>query len=323
VAAEIGNSEDLDVGEWVLAIGSPMGLNQTVTAGIISAKGRQVGITQGGYEDFLQTDAAINPGNSGGPLVNLQGEVIGINTAIASRSGGNMGIGFAVPASLAKNVLDQILKTGKVTRGRIGAAIQDLTEDLAESFNFKARNGVLIGDVVPDSPAARAGIKSGDIVTKFDGRPVKSANQFRNGVAATMPGSKAELEIYRDGKTISVPVVIGQLDDKEVASAAKEEAGGETSESLGLTVQTLTPEVAKQLSIKEATKGVVITEVTAGSPASRANIQPNDIIVNIDNKPVHTLAEFRDVMKVQKLDVGVRMQVVREGVTRYVFLKNR
>ena len=165
VAAELGDSDALEIGEWVLAVGSPMGLDQTITAGIISAKGRHIGITNGGYEDFLQTDAAINPGNSGGPLVNLSGEVIGINTAIASRSGGSMGIGFAVPSSIAKSVLDQILKTGKVTRGRIGAAIQDLSEDLASSFQFKSRHGVLIGDVLPDSPAAKAGMKSGDIVT--------------------------------------------------------------------------------------------------------------------------------------------------------------
>lgn len=322
--AELGDSDALEIGEWVLAVGSPMGLDQTVTAGIISAKGRHVGITQGGYEDFLQTDAAINPGNSGGPLVNLKGQVVGINTAIASRSGGSMGIGFAVPSSIAKTVLDQILKSGKVTRGRIGAGIQDLTEDLAQSFQFKSRHGVLISDVLPDSPAAKAGLKTGDIVTKYDGRPVRSANQFRNSVAATKPGTKAELEIFRNGNPLTAHVVIGELDEKEVAAVGTE-SSSESSESmglLGLSVQTLTQELAKQYGIKEPLKGVVVTDVEPSSPSAKAGIRAQDVIVNIGGKDVQTVQEFKDTMKQQKLEAGVRMQVVRDGFNRFVFLKN-
>lgn len=322
VPAPLGNSDSLEVGDWVMAIGSPLGFSQTVTAGIISAMGRQVGVTNGGYEDFLQTDAAINPGNSGGPLVNLKGEVVGINTAIASRSGGFSGIGFAIPVNMARSVMDQIRDNGKVTRGRIGAAIQDLSEDLAKSFGYSGREGALIDDVVPDSPAAKAGLKPGDIVTKYQGKPVRSSSQFRNAVAATAPNTQADLEIFRDGKKQTLQVQIGLLSDDELARSQPEAAGEEESaESLGLSVQPLTPDLARQLGVKDGQTGVVISGVEPGSLAARGGLRPGDLITSVGGQPVANLKEFRDAMAKQKASAGVRFQIVREGSNRFVFLR--
>lgn len=321
IPAPLGDSDSMEVGDWVMAIGSPLGFDQTVTAGIISAKGRQVGVTNGGYEDFLQTDAAINPGNSGGPLVNLRGEVIGINTAIASRSGGFSGIGFAIPVNMARSIMDQIRDSGKVTRGRIGAAIQDLSEDLAKSFGYEGRDGALVDDVVPDSPAAKAGMKSGDIVTKYQGKPVRNSSQFRNAVAATAPNTKAEVELFRDGKRLTVQVTVATLTDQGVAQ--EEEAGAsEESEGLGLSVRPLTPELANQIGVKEDVKGVVVAEVNPGSVAARAGVRGGDVITSVNGQPVRNPTEFRDVMQKQKLDSGVRLQVVREGVNRFLFVRS-
>ena len=210
--AKLGDSDAIDVGEWALAIGSPFGLAQTVTAGIISAKGRSnVGITD--YEDFLQTDAAINPGNSGGPLVNLDGQVIGINTAIASRSGGYMGIGFAIPSNLARPVMQSIIKDGHVERGWLGVAIQDLTKDLADSLQLDSRDGVLVGNVIAGSPADEAGLQSGDIILRFGGKPPRTANQLRNAVAATAPDTKTVVAVFRNGQTRTLKVAIGRLEN--------------------------------------------------------------------------------------------------------------
>ncbi len=317
--AVLGDSDQLEVGEWVVAIGSPLGFDQTVTAGIISAVGRQVSVTQGGYEDFLQTDAAINPGNSGGPLVNLRGEVIGINTAIASRTGGYMGIGFAIPAKIVKSVVDQILTSGKVTRGRIGAMIQDLTPELAESFGYKQSGGALIGDVVPDSPAAKAGLKAGDIVVKFQGREVKSAGEFRNAVAATSPGTKATIDIFRDGKLQTVRIETDLLSDRDEQSPAGEESPA--SGRFGFSVRTLTPELAAQLSLKEGTKGVVVTSVQSGSVASRAGVKANDVIVAVGDKDVQTADEFHAAMKSVKPEQGVRLRLIREGARLFLFFR--
>lgn len=321
--APLGNSDAMEVGEWVLAIGSPFGLDQTVTSGIISAKGRaNVGITD--YEDFLQTDAAINPGNSGGPLVNMHGEVVGINTAIASRSGGSMGVGFAIPSNMVKHVSDSLMKDGKVTRGWLGAAIQDLTEDLAKSFDFASTEGVLIGDVVPDSPAAKAGLKAGDIVTKLNGRALHHAHELRHAVAATKPGVSADLTIFRDGKSQSLPVVIGKLDSNiSLASATSEGETpvAETADDLGVTVLDLNADLAKELGLKKTTEGVVISQVEEGSLAAEVGIQPGEVIASVAGKPVKTVAEYRDALKSHSLDKGVRIQVSRDGVSRFVFLR--
>lgn len=325
MAAPLGNSDKMEVGEWVLAMGSPFGLDQTVTAGIISAKGRaNVGISD--YEDFLQTDAAINPGNSGGPLVNMKGEVIGINTAIASRSGGYAGVGFAIPSNMVKLVADSLIQEGKVTRGWLGAAIQDLNEDLAASFNYSSTDGVLIGDVMADSPAQKAGLQAGDIVVKFKDQAVRSAQQLRNSVAATKPHTKTKLLVQRDGKPLTLDITIGELTATvakggDVSGDDSQDAAEEaTTDDIGLTVQTVTPALAEQLNLKQA-EGVVITDVESGSAAEDAGLSTGDVVVSIAGKKVQTASEYRELMKEQSLEKGVRMQVQRGGVSRFVFLR--
>lgn len=318
-AAPLANSEEARVGDWVIAVGGPFGLENTVTAGIISATGRDaVGITD--YENFLQTDAAVNPGNSGGPLVNLRGEVVGINTAIASRSGSNTGIGFAIPSNLAKTVMDDLIPDGKIERGFLGAAIQDLTKELAKSFNYDGRDGVLVSDVSKGGPAEKAGLKSGDIIIHFNGRSMNHARQLRNAVAQTHPDSSVDLDIFRDGKRQTMPVTIGLLDDKVVLSA---DQGQTTSTDLGLSVQTLTPELARQLGYTEAQKGVVVRDVTTGGWAARARLEPEQVIVSVNDREVTDARSFRDIMADQDLTRGLRLQVLDGGHRRFVFLKTR
>ena len=315
VPARLGDSDAMEVGEWVLAVGSPFGLVQTVTAGIVSAKGRaDMGITD--YEDFIQTDAAINPGNSGGPLVNLRGEVVGINTAIASRTGGYMGVGFAIPSNMASNVMDSIIEKGAVERGFLGAGIQDLSEELAASFNYKSADGVLIGDIVPDGPAAKAGLQPGDIVVKFNGKATHKAHQLRNAVAATRPGTRVPLTIVRNGKSMRIDVEVGQLE-----SQAAVWKGHESSIDIGMTVQTLTAEVARQIGANEHDQGVVVTAVEPGSVAARVGMQPGDVVLAVGNRRIKNVSDFREA--IQDLDVsqGIRMQVMRDGGRRYVFFR--
>ncbi len=267
VAAPLGDSDSLDVGDWVLAMGNPFGLSHTVTAGIVSAKGRaDVGIAD--YEDFIQTDAAINPGNSGGPLVNMKGEVVGINTAIATKTGGYMGIGFAIPINMAKSIMDSLISNGKVERGWMGVMIQNLNEDLAQSFGVQSTEGVLIGDVTPDGPAQKAGLEAGDILISFDGQKMKDMAQLRNTVAGTPPGKTVKIEVIRSGKPKTLTLKIGQLEGAAVAS--KQEG---SPHKLGLTVQTLTPELARSLGT-DREKGVVVTSVEPGTPAARAGLRP-------------------------------------------------
>lgn len=318
VAAKLGESSELEVGDWVLAVGSPFGLEQTVTAGIVSATGRaNVGIAD--YEDFIQTDAAINPGNSGGPLVNLQGEVVGINTAIASRTGGNLGVGFAIPSNMAKSVMDKLIDHGHVERGYLGAMIQDLDEDLADSFGYDSTEGVLIGDVLPDGPAATAGLKSGDIVIEFNGQPVGDANELRNAVAATKPGTDAPIRIFRDGSQQELSVRIGQREGAAIAART----GGASNNDLGITVETLTPDKAQQHGFDRDESGVLVTAVDPGGSAASVGIRPGDLIISVGGQPVEDVSGFRDVLEEQDIEQGLRMQVMREGVRRFVFLKAR
>ncbi len=317
--APLGDSDAAEVGEWVLAIGSPFRLDQTVTAGIISAKGRQMEITD--YEDFIQTDAAINPGNSGGPLVNLKGQVIGINTAIASRTGGSMGVGFSIPSNMVRMVKDAIVKHGRVQRGRLGASIQNLNEDMARSFGYDSTKGVLIGDVLPDTPAEKAGLRVGDIVVEFNGRPAEDMNQFRNAVAATAPNTRSELLIFRDGKKQKLTIVVGELEDEPVALS--DQGDDDSSVNLGMTVQTLTPELGQQLGYERGEQGVVVTDVESGSLAARVGIRSRDLIVDVNGKAIRTVANFREAMDQNDVSSGIRLQVMREGVRRFVFLKSR
>ncbi len=318
-AARLADSDEARVGDWMLAVGGPFGLENTVTAGIISATGRDaVGITD--YENFLQTDAAINPGNSGGPLVNLRGEVVGINTAIASRSGASAGIGFAIPSNLAKSVMDDLIPDGRIERGFLGAAIQDLTKELAKSFGYDGRDGVLVSDLSKGGPAEKAGLKSGDIIIHFNGRTMNHARQLRNTVAETHPDSTVNVEIFREGKRQTVPVKIGLLDDKVAVSTDQTQS---TSNDLGLSVQTLTPELARQLGYTETQKGVVVREVTTGGLAARAGLQPEQVIVSINNREVTDARSFRDVLGEQELTRGLRLQVLDGAHRRFVFLKSR
>ncbi len=314
----LGDSDKLQVGEWVIAVGNPFGLSHTITAGIVSAKGRSsVGISD--YENFIQTDAAINPGNSGGPLVNLDGQAIGMNTAIFSRSGGYMGIGFAIPINMIKVIFDQLVKTGHVTRGYLGIMIQDLTPELAKSFGLEDSQGVLVADVSKDSPAEKAGLKQGDVIVEFAGQPVKKVGPFRNRVALKVPGSKQSIVVLRDGKRKELSVIIGKLPEKAGAEKASSGPASEKLEKLGLTVQKLTPELAEQFGYKGKT-GVLVSEVQPDSPAANAGIRRGVLIEEVNRQPVKSVEEFeRIIEKVQKK--GTILLLVREGqYSHYVAL---
>jgi serine protease Do len=285
----LGDSSASQVGEPVMAIGNPFGLEQTVTTGIVSATGRAIGA--GPYDDFIQTDASINPGNSGGPLINARGQAIGINTAIFSQSGGSVGIGFAIPISLAKNVVTQLADSGKVTRGWLGVGIQPVTPELAKSFGRTETTGVLVSSVSEGSPAERAGIKTGDIITEYDGRKVERASDLPRAVAATPVGRDVKMNVVRDGKSVTLTARVEALDTKE---AAAESGGGEKAKpALGLAVQPLTPALAQQLGVG-ATQGLVVQNVMEGSPAADAGFQRGDVIVEVNKKPVKSVSELRE-----------------------------
>jgi serine protease Do len=318
VPATLGDSNNLKIGEWVVACGNPFGLSNSITAGIVSAKGRS--ISGGGqFEDFIQTDAAINPGNSGGPLLNLNGEVIGINTAIFSRSGGYMGIGFAIPISMAKTVMDSLITKGKVVRGWLGVGIQNLTDELSASFQFDGTEGALVGSVSEGSPAFKAGIEQGDIITQFGKTKITDVNQLRNLVAATVPGEKIEVQVQRAGKAKTLTVNIEELSNQD--QAEPDEVINDSSVDLGIEMQTLTPELAKQLKSKKS-HGVVVTGVAPGGIAQAAGLAPRDIIVSVNSKPVKNVKEFLTEVDKTKLEKGVRLVVDSGGMERFVFLKS-
>ncbi len=312
-ALKLADSTNLEVGEWVVAVGNPFGLTNTLTVGVVSAKGRtSVGIND--YEDFIQTDAAINPGNSGGPLVNLNGEVVGMNTAIFSRSGGYMGVGFAIPSNLIVAIADQLIDAGEVTRGYLGVMIQSLTPSLADSFGFDDANGVLIAEVRDDTPAARAGMQEGDVVIAYRGRSVQDVGQFRNAVALTAPGETATVTVWRDGKPIELSVTIGKLTEDVVA-----EGPAQSDDALGLTVQTLTAELAEQFDTK-AGEGVVVTAVERGSIAALAGISTGTLILEVDRKPVTNAAEFMQAVRKRRNDGHVLLLIRKNNQQRYVAL---
>lgn len=317
--AALADSDRARVGDWVIAVGGPFGLENTVTAGIISATSRNaVGITD--YENFIQTDAAINPGNSGGPLVNLRGEVVGINTAIATRSGSSSGVGFSIPINMAKQVKEDLIADGRVERGWLGGLIQNLTRDLADSFGYDGRDGVLIGDVTEGGPAEKAGLKPGDIVIRFDGKVMKNASHLRNTVAATDPDSEVEVEIFRDGRKKTLKVTIGLLDDKVVLSG---DANRSTSTDLGLSVQTLTPDLSRQLGYDDDKTGVVVTEVVPGGLAAQAGLRPRMIIVSVNGQEIADARSFREVLAKQDLSRGLRLHVKTDGLSRFLILRSR
>ncbi len=308
---ELGDSDALEVGEWVLAIGNPFGLSHTLTVGVVSATGRSsIGVAD--YENYIQTDAAINPGNSGGPLVNLDGQVIGINTAIFSPTGGSMGIGFAIPINMARAIEEQLLEHGEVTRGLLGVVIQDLTPELAESFGVEGRKGALVAEVMPDSPAKRAGIQRGDIVLEMDGKAVANVAQLRNRIALTAPGTKARFRILRDGRERVVNVKIGKLDAQSVASSTGPASIGE----IGLTVSAMTEERAQSLGY-EGTSGVVITSVEADGPAARAGLRRGMLIRQVNQRNVSTTEEFREAIRAGDPDLVLLLVQDTQG-TRFV-----
>jgi len=315
----LGNSDQLDVGEWVLAFGSPFGLTDTMTAGIVSAKGRtSVGIAD--YENFIQTDAAINPGNSGGPLINLDGHVVGINTAIASRSGGYQGIGFAIPVNLAANIRDQLINEGSVRRGFLGIMIQRLTPDLAKSFGLADTKGVLVGDVTNDSPGGKAGLQSGDVIVELNGKKVEQAGAFRNRVAMLAPGTNVSLTVVRNGERKAISVTLGVLPDQDVLAKQKSPQT-ESVDKLGLSVQTLSKELASRLGYSAEDSGVVVNEVASGSLAAIAGIKPGVLIREVDRQPVRTVEEFRKAVDKSQQEGVILLLIKDKEFSRYITLR--
>ncbi len=307
----MGNSDKLQVGEWVIAIGNPFGLEHTVTAGIVSAKGRVIG--SGPYDDFIQTDASINLGNSGGPLINMRGEVVGINTAIIA---GGQGIGFAIPINMAKQVLPQLKEKGEVTRGWLGVMIQKVTPELAKQFGMEKSEGALVAQVMKDSPAKKAGIKREDIIIEFDHKKIHKMSELPRIVANTTVGKQVEVKVIRQGSEKEMKVVVGELKEEKVAKAE----GFATEKEIGLTVQDLTPEIAKHLGISEKA-GVLVSEVKTGSPAHEAGIRRGDIIKEIDRQPIEDLKGYRGQMAKLTAKYEILMLIQREENTFFVVLK--
>jgi serine protease Do len=301
----------LEVGEWVMAIGNPFGLDHTVTSGIVSAKGRQIGA--GPYDNFIQTDASINPGNSGGPLLNLRGEVVGINTAIFSQSGGNIGIGFAIPTNSIKELLPQLKDKGKVVRGYLGTTVQKITPEIAESMGLKQVRGALVAEVMKNTPAERAGLKTGDIITGFDGKEVKDSSDLPTQVARVAPGTTVQLKVLRDAKEIALPLTVGEMKENEVVASAQE---GE----LGLAVEPITPQLAERMGL-DGRDGLVITEVKPGSAADEAGLQPGDLITQINRRPVKNLADYKREMAAGEKGKSVLFLVRRGDNSVFLALK--
>jgi serine protease Do len=313
-----GDASKLQVGEYVLAVGNPFGLNSTVTLGIVSALGRgRMGITQ--YEDFIQTDAAINPGNSGGALVNTRGELVGINTAIFSQSGGYQGVGFAVPTSMSKPVYESLIKTGKVVRGYLGIGIQDLNQDLAKSFGIKDVKGALVSDVKEDSPASQAGLKQGDVITSYQGSGVEDAVALQRMVTRTGVGTKVPVKVIREGHEKDLTITIGEQPD--TAKIAKTETGEKDYAFAGVAVQDLDRDTAKELGIKGKTQGVIVTNVEPDSGAEKAGLMRGDVIREINRQPVKSVKDFEKASSAVKKGENVLILINRRGASLFLSAK--
>jgi serine protease Do len=308
----LGDSAALQVGEPVMAIGNPFGLEQTVTTGIVSATGRVIGA--GPYDDFIQTDTSINPGNSGGPLINARGQVVGINSIIISRTGGSVGIGFSIPVNLAKNVFSQLAATGRVERGWLGVTIQELTPALVKSLGLPDGRGALVAEVTDGSPAAAAGVKQGDIIVSVGGRAIARSADLPPLVANLAPGRTVPISVIRDGKTVPLSATITRLEEREPRVMSRVENQG----PLGLVVEPVTPEVARELSLPKETKGVVVREVREGSPAAEAGLQPADVIVQVDRRPVGSVEEMRQAMDKHAKGTPLLLLLRRDNGERYV-----
>jgi len=309
--ARLGDSEKLEVGEWVMAIGNPFGLEQTVTVGIVSAKGRVIG--SGPYDDFIQTDASINPGNSGGPLINVKGEVVGINAAIIA---GGQGIGFAIPINMAKNVIAQLKDKGKVTRGWLGVAVQMVTTELAKSFGLKEGKGALIAEVTKGGPAEEAGLEQGDVIIEFDGKEISEMNTLPRIVAETPVGKKVKMAVIRNGTRKEFTVKIAELSEEK----EQEIAAGKETDKLGMAVSEITPEMAERLNVP-AGSGVVVTDLEDGSPADEAGIKRGDIIKEVNKQPVKNMKAYNLAIKKALKEENILLLVKRGRSSIYIVLK--
>lgn len=325
IAAPLGDSGRMEAGDCVLAIGAPEGLPRTVTSGIISAKGRTTG--HGGYENFIQTDASINHGNSGGPLVNMRGEVIGINAAIISRTGGSMGIGLAIPSNMAKHVMGQLVDKGRVIRGYLGVTIQNVGDKLAKSFVLPDTHGALVAGVAKDSPAEKAGLKEGDFIVEVADKAVRNVNELRNRVAQIKPGTRVKLSIHRDGKKRTIPLKIGQQ-PKDMAAALGGAAGGlstgEAAERYGLKVATMNDQYAKQFGFAQTLEGAVVLNVAADSSAAEQGVRAGQVITRVQGKKIRTADDLTNALSGKGAASGVRMRIHDpRGGTRFVVLTPR
>lgn len=310
--APLGDSDHLEVGEWVMAIGNPFGLDNTVTAGIVSAKGRRIGA--GPYDNFIQTDASINPGNSGGPLIDMRGAVVGINTAIFSQSGGNIGIGFATPINLVKEILPQLKSKGKVTRGWLGVAIQRVTPDMVDALGLEKAGGALVASVSKNGPADRAGIRIGDVILEYDGNGVRQANDLPALVARTPVGKNVRLKLRRGKREMTLSVTVAEMKEEEVLASSDEKDG------LGLTVKNITPQTAESMGL-DPQRGVVIVGVDPGGPGSRAGLQPGDVILEIDRRPVRNIQDYQKAVERKPKGKGWLLLVRRGEDTMFLALK--
>jgi serine protease Do len=310
----LGKSGELEVGEPVMAIGNPFGLEQTVTTGIVSATGRVIG--EGPYDSFIQTDASINPGNSGGPLINARGQAVGINTAIFTQSGGSVGIGFAIPVDLAKSVVTQLAAHGHVVRGYLGVSIQPVTADLAKGFGIAEASGALVSSVVAGSPAAKAGIKAGDVITEYDGRKVARADELPRVVAESPVGRDVAVTVLRDGARVPLRVKVAKLDDAGEATAAST-AGSADKSALGLSLEPLTPAQARQRGLGERA-GVLVRGVQDGSPAAQAGLRAGDVISEVNRTPVKDADDVRQAMARRPKDTPALFLVHRDRGTMYI-----
>ncbi len=325
----LGNSDNVRVGDIVLAIGNPLGIGQTVTAGIISAKGRRTGLSDGSFEDFLQTDAPINRGNSGGALVNLAGELIGINSQILSGgpSGGSIGIGFSIPSNMARTVMDQLLKDGKVRRGMLGINIQNITDDTAQALDLKERAGILVSNVRTGSAADKAGVKRGDIITAINGDKIEDSNVLRNKVAGTLPGTEIKLTVVRDGESREFTATLDEFEASDSKRANPGEEGPGTGQSpenqggkLGLSLEPITPQSGRRLGLESGQSGMAVTDVDPGGPAAEAGISRGDVILEINRKPITTMEDVRAALDGAG-DKPFLLLITRNGQTVYVTVR--
>ena len=318
----LADSNKVEVGDIALALGNPFGVGRTVTMGIVSATGRG-GLGIEDYEDFIQTDASINPGNSGGPLVNVRGELIGVNTAILSPSGGNLGIGFAIPSNMARSVMDQIIATGKVIRGYLGVSVQDITPGLARALKLDQVRGALLGDVDPDGPAAKAGLEPGDVIVEVNGKLVEDSRALRLLISSMAPGATLNMRVLHSGTSRNVTLTLSELPAKERAKAESQNPREKPSrpealeDRIGVAIAEITPDIAEQLKLPPTVKGIVVAGVESGSAADDAGLQPGDVIVEANRKPVRTAAEFESQITGRGAK-PVLLVVQREGRKRFV-----